>query len=85
MLSQKRFHCGLRKQTANNLQKVRLLKISFPPLVKIKSGETLPTEVLPLLKNGTPLKFDEAQALELLKNKGKNLYLPGYTHQIVHT
>eukprot|EP01110_Echinostelium_bisporum_P003337 TRINITY_DN18135_c0_g1_i1.p1 TRINITY_DN18135_c0_g1~~TRINITY_DN18135_c0_g1_i1.p1 ORF type:complete len:244 (+),score=70.33 TRINITY_DN18135_c0_g1_i1:277-1008(+) len=31
--------------------------------------ETSPSEVLPLLKNGTPIKFDEQQALELLKNK----------------
>lgn len=36
---------------------------------QLEKGETSPTEVLPLLKNGTPLKFDEAQALELLKNK----------------
>lgn len=37
---------------------------------QVEKGETS-HEVLPLLKNGTPLKFDEAQALELMKNKGK--------------
>jgi glutamate N-acetyltransferase/amino-acid N-acetyltransferase len=36
---------------------------------QLAKGETSPTEVLPLLKNGTPLKFDETQALALLKNK----------------
>jgi len=32
-------------------------------------GDTLPADAMPLLKNGTPLNFDEAQAKELLKNK----------------
>jgi len=31
--------------------------------------ETIPADAMPLLKNGTPLNFDEAQAKELLKNK----------------
>jgi N-acetylglutamate synthase/N-acetylornithine aminotransferase len=45
-----------------------LNSFSLPRYLLILGTST--TEALPLLKNGTPLKFDEAQALELLKNKG---------------
>jgi len=36
---------------------------------QLEKGETSPAEILPLLNKGTPLKFDEAQALALLKHK----------------
>lgn len=35
---------------------------------QIEKGETSTSEVMQLLKNGTPLKFDEKEALALLKN-----------------